>query len=51
MINCGELKIKIDKDTIYTLDILAKNNIRKKEILDYYKDFISNMNKYLVKKY
>ncbi|MCI9366064.1 MAG: hypothetical protein HFJ54_05900 [Clostridia bacterium] len=41
--------VKIDDDIIYELNIYAKNDIRKKEIIDYYKEFIYNMNKYLIK--
>lgn len=40
------MTVKIDDDVIYELDILAKNDIRKKEIFDYYKDFLRNMSKW-----
>lgn len=39
----GKLVVTIDDNVIYELDILAKNDIRKKEILDYFKDFLYNM--------
>lgn len=51
MINYGQITVKIDKSIIYTFDIIAKNEIQKKKILDYYKDFLYNMNKYLIKTY
>ena len=35
--------VKIDENIIYELDIIAKNDIRKKEIKDYYIDFMKNM--------
>lgn len=47
MIKYGKLTVKIDKEIIYELSIFAKNEIRKKEILDYYKDFFKNMKNYL----
>lgn len=49
MIKYGKITVKIEEEIIYELDILAKNDVRKKEILDYYKDFLYNMNEYLVK--
>ena len=35
--------VKIDDNIICKLKILAKNNIRKKEVWDYYKNFLKNM--------
>lgn len=39
----GKLTVRIDDNIIYELDILANNDVRKKMINDYYKDFLSNM--------
>jgi len=39
----GKITVKIEDNIIYELDIIAKNNIRKKEIKDYYMDFMKNM--------
>ena len=48
MIKYGEMIVKIGEDIIYKLDIVAKNNIRKKEIWDYYKDFLCNITDYIM---
>ena len=44
MINYGKMTVKIEDEVIEELDIIAKNDIPKKRIFDYYKDFIYNMN-------
>ncbi len=40
MIICGKLTIKIDNEIIRELKIFAKNDVPKKKIFDYFKDFI-----------
>ena len=47
MIKFGNLTIQIGDKVLYELDIIAKNDIRKKEIADYYKEFLYNMSYYL----
>ena len=47
MIKFGKLTVRIGDKVIYEFDILAKNDVRKKEIIDYYKDFLCNMSYYL----
>ena len=39
----GELVVRIDDNVIFKLNIIAKNDVRKKEIFDYYNDFLKNM--------
>lgn len=39
----GKLTVRIDDNVIYELKILAKNDIRKKKVFDYYKNFVTNM--------
>lgn len=43
MINFGTLEVKIDNEVINSLDIFAKNEIRKKEVFDYFKQLLSNL--------
>ena len=43
----GKLIVKIEDKIIYELKIYTKNSIPKKNVFDYYKDFIYNMPSYL----
>ena len=43
----GKLRVKIEDKIIYELGIYTKNDIPKKNVLDYYKEFIYNMSSYL----
>lgn len=45
----GQVTVKIDNEIIYELDIFAKNDIPKKGIWDYYRDFLCSFNKFLLK--
>lgn len=46
MISFGKIKISIADEVIYEVDILAKNNVRKKTVKDYIeelsKEFFKN---------
>lgn len=44
MINSGKLEVKIDNELIKSLDIFAKNEIRRKEVFDYFKELLLNLN-------
>jgi len=41
----GKIYIKVGEETIYEIDILAKNEIRKKEIWDYLKELNNRLTK------
>lgn len=41
--NFGKIKLKIGENTIYEIDILAKNNIRKKNIADYLTQLLNEL--------
>ena len=43
----GKLRVKIEDKIIYELGIYTKNDIPKKNVFDYYKEFIYNMSSYL----
>ena len=43
----GKLRVKIEDKIIYELGIYTKNDIPKKNVFDYYKEFIYNMYSYL----
>ena len=38
------MTIKVNNNVIRELNIFAKCDVPKKQVLDYYKDFIKNMN-------
>lgn len=48
MIIFGKITIKIDDNIISEINIMARNEIQKKGIWDYYKDFISNISNYIL---
>lgn len=42
------MTVKIGENVIQELDIFAKNDVKKKKVLDYYKDFLTNMNNWMM---
>lgn len=46
-IEVGKLRVKIEDKIIYELGIYISNDIPKKNVFDYYKEFIYNMSNYL----
>ena len=43
MISCGEIEVKIGEDVIYNVDIIVKNEIRKKSTWDYLKQLFNEI--------
>ena len=42
------MTVKIGDNVIKELNIFAKSDVQKKQILDYYKDFIININNWMI---